>query len=530
LKVISRIWGAKGLAIIAAAISLVAVIAIADSGGRADEAQAEPVEVIVINRPLCVSLGSAFGGLEATSALSYCDAIQDQVNGIQQFVRCLRGTDRDGDGINECLDVGGTLRIEPDDFAALDALDSDQGFDGVQVYFMAFVDDDAPVRFTTDVGVFLNPDATLAGQEWFCETGNAATNGDPDCDGDPATEGDGVVVARLIISEDDERGEHTVLAIQEGIGFPAPFTIVGPPDTITIESLFGKSAIQSGSETCDFEASVDAVLGAVSDANKAVLVAKALDDDGIEIAGALMGWDIVFGTESEADEGGVALPLTPTINTGALGNAFPQFICGGEEPGELTVTARFDLTLSAVARATEESFTITVLPPADEMTLAVNPPVIACDGTQTSTVTATLTQNGQPVANGVDVDFSVATLGTVNPFTADTTDGVASTTVTPLSGVARGVTVLASSGDLDRSIIVGCTEGQVPPPPGPGDPPPPPPGGGDGGPGTGTITPPDTGSGGDLDGRGAMPMWSGVALVMGAMLLVGARLALRNNR
>ena len=105
---------------------------------------------------------------------------------------------------------------------------------------------------------------------------------------------------------------------------------------------------------------------------------------------------------------------------------------------------------------------------------------------------------------------------------------LSSSTLTALSGIGRGVTVLVSVDDIERSIVVGCTEGGAPPPPGEGTPttPPPP---GEGTPG-GTITPPDTGTGGDIDGRGAMPLWAGLALLIGAMGLVGARLGLRNSR
>ena len=116
----------------------------------------------------------------------------------------------------------------------------------------------------------------------------------------------------------------------------------------------------------------------------------------------------------------------------------------------------------------------------------------------------------------------------MNPLTSDTTGGKATTVVTPLSGATAGVVVLASVGDEQASILVNCAPGTGTIPPPTGNPNNPPPAGGSGGSGGRPgITPPDTGSGGDLDGSGSLNVWAAVALFAGAMGLVGARYAIR---
>jgi hypothetical protein len=180
-------------------------------------------------------------------------------------------------------------------------------------------------------------------------------------------------------------------------------------------------------------------------------------------------------------------------------------------------------------------FEITVVGPPDNMTLAVAPAVVACDGAASAEVSATVSDaEGNPVANGTRVRFDVQVLGLANPITATTTDGVAKSTITPLAASDTGVPVVVSSGisrdggifstTTTGSALVACGPGGAPAPGAPA------PGGGaapGGGPPTGTVRPPDTGSGGDLDGRGALNVWMAVGLFAGAMALVGARLALR---
>jgi hypothetical protein len=243
--------------------------------------------------------------------------------------------------------------------------------------------------------------------------------------------------------------------------------------------------------------------------------------------------------DNRLNQGGVILPQTPTIDTGALGIGFPQFVCGGNTPGPLTLEARFDDGSSSSVNfhiyadfEERESVTLNVISGPETLTLAAVPPVINCDGVTTSTVTATvLNTEGDPVANGVDVNWSVVALGITSPLKGDTADGVASTVVTPFSLPSdpnstepKGVTVIASTigddnGPLDASIIVQCA-GTAPPPPDTGT------GGDSGGGGGGPITPPDTGTGGQA--AASPTIWAVVAIgAAGAALGVAGGLGRR---
>jgi hypothetical protein len=571
--------------IISLAVALGATVMVIMPTSQPEEVHADPTGVIALNSASCVALGIAFGGLESVPAISACTnfaGLQNPSGGIQQYVKCLRAKDvptvldpvvdaakiAQGypnpvpkDGVRQCGEgveqdpVTSLVHPTPADFAPLD-LDANQVHFGQQLYIIAFVDDDASVRFKTDEGVF----AESGGASYICVTE------DPDCDGDESTVGDGVVVATLAVPVDLEPGTYSLVAIHEGIGWPVDFTVTGTPDEITLEPLFGKPNLSVGATPatpatvlnpddieagdglwdtipgppadptdCNFAATVDGVLGANSSAEKMVIVAKAFDSDGNEVAGALLDWNLVFasaapipGFTEVSDTLAVAVPVTPTLDTGALGIGFPQFVCGLDEPGTVTLTARFsNQPLDPQADLDETtSIDITVLPEPANLSLAVDPPSLACDGTAAASVTATVTTaDGDPVANGTDIPWSVQVLGTVSPLSGDTADGKATANVVPFAGANVGVPVIARVGDLVASTLVQCGAGSAPPVPGAT-----PPGGGtapgSGAPG-GTVRPPDTGTGGDLDGRAALNVWGAVALFAGAMGLIGARLALR---
>lgn len=579
------------MSVLTLAVLGVAVVLAVMPPSQQREAEATPTGVIGFNSAICVTLGIAFGGLGQVDSISSCGniAFQGSGQGIQKYVGCLRAVDSPTqldpvadaaiiaagypnpvprDGVRTCgegVEYGdnGLLRPEPEDFAALD-LDQNQLHPGQQLHVITFVDDDASVRFKTDEGEWLQTGTS----EYIC------TTQDPDCDGDDSTEGDGVVVASLTVDQDVDPGTYTAVAIQEGIGWPLDFNVVGAPEEVTLTPLFGKPSLSTGatpptpstienpndpipndglwdtvkgpsgpSTDCNFAATVDGVLGANGSAEKMVVVGKALDRDGNEVIGALLQWNVVWVDEPDADPpatdnpftidsdlAAVSTPLTPTIDAQALGVGFPNFLCGKDETGTLELSAK--LTSSGLDPQTDEGETTTieieVVGPAENLSLAVNPASLACDGTASAAVTATVTtEDGEPAANGTDVEFEVQVLGTVSPLTADTGGGTATANVVPFAGVNTGVPVIVTVGDIQRSILVQCGPGSAPTTPGET---PPPPGGGAGAggqPPTGTVRPPDTGSGGDLDGRAALNVWGAVALFAGAMGLVGARVALR---
>jgi hypothetical protein len=579
-------------------------------------AHASPTGVIVLNQGTCVALGSAFAGIDATAAASDCQAMATQgantsSPGFQNYVQALTKQNRppcNAPDTSLCPPPT-IIKPTPGDFSVLD-LDANQTHQGQPLIVLAFVNDGFPVHFKTDKGNFIRNDGSVIGKDYYCNTAFSAVGvGDPDCATTANADGDGVVATRLrVLSADDydpnndENNIGHITVIQEGIGFPVDFTVVGPPETITLTPLFGKDTISTGAlpptvadalqtavecpftvcgplktgvapdtRNCDFSASVGGVLGAVNAAEKTVVVVKALDNEGHAVVGALINWDHPMLARSDSTlgktfvptkQGGVALSQTPTVDTGSLGIGFPQFVCGLDEPGDLVNNLWFAGTLddlTPAAAAEKASITIHVVKPAASFTLAADPATIDCNGTTSSKVTATVSNaDGDPVANGLDINFSVVALGIATPLKADSAAGTGSTTVTPLEGSnsltsdggPAGVTVTVSVGgkrtrptlrddqpleirggeagryDLYRTdygeqviiqnqILVACSGG--PPPPAQQNaaaaaaaaaassrP-------------VGTISGPDTGSGGNGASQpGGVSLWALVALLGGA--------------
>ena len=608
----SRLFGMAGKLGLAGLVAVAAfVIGMPSSPPR--EADADPIRAISLNSGICLGLGVAFGGLDSLTAAADCTTNQLDSPHMQEYVRCLRGHFVPAQGKHACqfvraepdgdLAIPGIVQVTPEDFAGLDPFDGNQFHPGQHSIIIAFVDDDFPVRFHSDLGSFLFSGTTYD-NDVECNALGLGDFPDDDCDGDPATEGDGVIAIPLTLSQaqldaamdSDGRATAHIDVIQEGVSFPIEVTAVGIPKEITLTPLFGKSRIQTGATLstpgtfphineppdptdCNFAATTDGVLGAVNAAEKTVIVAKALDDFGNEVVGAFIEWNmtrhypdnIVDGTPKGAlsfvpnlaEQGGVALPQTPTLDTGSLGISFPQFVCGGRQPGVLDFYTHFFLTPDPNASTTaDETIQIEVVGPATDVTLTAEPPVLDCNGSNTSTVKAMFTNAlGDPVANGLDVNFEVLALGTANPLKADTADGAASSTITALSGgngltadgQPQGVVVRVwANGQIDvkdpvddnhdgtiefdegidhdddlhqtwttveKSILVQCSGG--PPPPGTGN------AAAGGAAPTGTIRPPDTGAG--PAGRpGGFAWWSVAAIVAGgAALAAGGRLARR---
>jgi hypothetical protein len=205
--------------------------------------------------------------------------------------------------------------------------------------------------------------------------------------------------------------------------------------------------------------------------------------------------------------------------------AFYQVLCGGSGTGTTDVVAEINLISGGVLSSQDESRAeITVGGAPANIALTAVPPQIRCDGSETSTVTATVTDSdGNNVADGVPVEFSVVALGTANPIDTETVDGTASSTITPLSNASAGVTVLVTAGDdeidnvVQASIRVDCALPiATQPTPAPTAP-------------TGVIGGPDTGNGGYLgqsDSAG-LSVWMLVALAAGSVVLVTGGLVAR---
>jgi hypothetical protein len=562
----------KKLAVFTAIVALTAAVW---AGGGANSTQAQEEElgnVFFINPSVCLALVPA---ASQTVCLPGFGGISGAVGGTL-YVESNRGA-----LASSVLDANG------DDEVTREEVNRFVPFSGIQVHdedgaliLVAFVEDDNRVQFQTESGAFKVDDGDFR-NNFICDQAPGTVPGgnmfgDEDCDGD-GIRGDGIVFAHFY-GNGEERGPGVIEVFDatngEVIG-DQPYEIVGEPEDVTAGPFETVLAAGLHPADCLLPTGASGFLDAFGTAEKTIIFGNVVDDDEKQITGAWITWSI-----EDPDILAVASPTSPTLDLGTFGVAAPNILCG-LEPGTTTLTLTLDsganlsgsiLFLDPGAERETVEVEITVLPVADSATTTVTPASIACNGVNTAEVAVNVANvDGDPVVDGSVVEFDVVALGTTAPTTATTTDGIARTVVTPLSSDLAGVTVVATvyrgptsfptpydedgrdndnDDDVDEdgelnidgdefdtgnripntdffqvSTIVGCTGGTVPPPP--------PPGGG-GGTGTGggggsggVITGPDTGSGGAAAGTGSLPIWSAVALFVGAMALVGARLAVR---
>lgn len=407
--------------------------------------------------------------------------------------------------------------FEPDDFAAID-LEANQihNEDG-QLFILAFVNDDGAVTFKTTAGMF---DRTSRwddqGYEWVCDTE------DEDCDGD-GVRGDGVVVAWLwpcesgnpvarTCPERSKPGPGTITVQQGSRVMTLDFTVVGEPHDVELAVL--ENTIQTGldADSCPQETTAKGFAEAIGLPEKTVILARVLDSEGTAVTGAFIDW------KTDGQRRGItAEPVTPTLDLGYLGLGTANVLCGSDETGALTVTgtvvplgAYWDGSLcyegvdcffqmDPFAKPRHRSVQFSVVGPPAALKIAAEPANLVCDGTASSTVSATVTDaEGDPVANGNEVHFDVKVLGAANPVVAKTVDGSAVSTVVPLSRVVQGVPVMVTAGDVQESVLIACEEPGPPAPllPSPLAPSLPPPLPATSLPSAAVIMPPATGSGG----------------------------------
>ncbi|MEX2246797.1 MAG: Ig-like domain-containing protein [Dehalococcoidia bacterium] len=539
--------------------------------GGAPAAHANPTNVIITTAPICAALLAAsasdadapdlvfscanpqlvgatagnflHGGFQ-TPNVDIIAAAATQANGKDdqfdlpsaEFTQCNNVVDDEGDPAVDDLhelvcslderdgDMDARFTVLPADLAGITlSLNQFHDTDG-QLLVFGFVADDAPVTFRTSKGIMAG--TIPSDNDVTCTT-------DEDCDND-GTPGDGVAAHKIEPgSPTPDRGPGVLQVIQNLISFPVGFTVVGEPDSITLQTFETTVSTGVDKDDCPLGGTVDAFLDALAHPSKTIALAHVQDDDGTDITGAFIGW-----SSQDEDKLIVAAPLTPTLDLGSFGAGAPIIFCGTNEPGTVTI----DIELLSGPRLQEElglqlfelqseseflhqDFTVTGGPAS--LTLAAAPASLACDGVASSSVTATVTDSeGDPVVSGYEVEFSVQVLGTANPIVATTnTEGVATSVITPLAiSEPVGVPVIVTTGDAQSSILVNCTGEAGAAPPG-GQP-----GAGGTTPPTGTISGPDTGSGpAEVDGIGALSWWPLLALLAGAFTLGGARWAVRRR-
>jgi len=497
----------KKFTILAGLMTLALFIGVAGTSLRAGTAEARPTDVITFSPGVCVSVvvnslvNDEGESLVAASAAApaLCYGIADFAN-LNSLAEVLDGAD-----ITEAFDATLEGAVgDPDTYGILVDRTAAQLGDnddfGQDLWVLIFVTNDQNVHLDADEGVWASTGYTSSQTD--CEPAVAVGIDDDDCNDDAGVdpdEEDGVVVdilsgANDILDPDTgiggtsvaDRGDAIVTATQSGIDVELDYTVVGMPDDITVSAT--KEIIQEGAadEDCDLPA-FTSVIGLPQIAG---LLAEVVDDDGTAVTGISVNWDT-----SDDDVASLALwqegpdegdQRTSSYTIASSGQVSAPMLACGQEPGEATFTAALTLDTD-----TDDEIDITVVGAPASMTLAANPPSIACNGVNSADVTATLLDSaGAPVVAGNEVRFEVVALGISDPI-IDATDenGVATSKITPLSGVTSGVTVLVSVVDddsIEGNILVACT-------PGPGTIP-----GPVVAPVTPPVTPPRTGDGGYL--------------------------------
>jgi hypothetical protein len=556
-----RIVKLTKIALVLAASAM--ALLLAGQGARPPAAKAEPRGLLTINWALCVTLTSTIDwngdGVvnknDSTQGFSSCSSGLGSENTFDNMIGALRGIPGP-DRVAEIAESPPT----PEDFTApgkdpagvpLTPMDSAAGQlhqeDGM-FWVIAFVSNDEPLALYADKGVFLGQGGLPISSTIRCGPGapNADFDiSDEDCDND-GVKGDGVVAVALR-ANNASRGDANLRLRQGRLEMDAAYTIVGEP--YRIEFTAAKTAIQTGAKVCDLFKNTSQYLAALGAPQKSPVTAIVKDSDGKALTGALVIFEIISEESPRPEIARLAqarspsgqIALTPTLSS-ALGVASPDVVCGDEDTGTITLRASIsrvvpkvlpgdtEAGLDVAARERDAELEMKVQGPPTEMTLSATPASLVCDGTATSAVSAALTDAaGNPAIDGNVVRYDVQTLATASPIEAKSAGGAATTTVTPLTDVARGVTADATlllpvlveddddltaadlancagtlqyfpcpkmtevlkPNDLEKAFLVECSS-SVPQPA---------PGGAPGGSTAPNISPPSTGDGGYLSGE-----------------------------
>jgi hypothetical protein len=478
---------------------------------RPPAVEAKPTSLLTISYILCFTLNTDLDwdgstvveSTDATTAFFACQNLNNESE-VRNMVRALGGDEE---------------HPKPEDFTTAAVgrtpTDSDGGQlhekDG-QLWAMAFVSNDNPVSFYADEGVFYKSGRSDIACGLLPSPDYDVT--DEDCNGN-GVRGDGVVAVSLIPKGAD-RGPATLKVRQDKMEEETEYVVTGEAWNIELTAM--KPVIQSGAATCALFKTTAAFMATLGAPAKTPVTAKVTDSDGTVLTYAQVAYK-----SDDPDMADFAAPLTPTL-VSALGVLSPNVLCGKEDTGTVTIRATIShgvkegIITNPSARERHAEVEIKVQGPPTNMVLSASPSSLVCDGTAESTVSATLTDaEGNPAVDGNIVRFDVKALGIASPIEAKSAAGAATTKVTPLSDIAKGVTVkatlLLTEGeevpveepvpnptptptieevlvpDIEKSILVECASA-------PGAPAPGAPAAG----GAPAISPPATGDGGYLQG------------------------------
>ena len=195
-----------------------------------------------------------------------------------------------------------------------------------------------------------------------------------------------------------------------------------------------KTTIQEGATTCGL---TDSTTGPT----KSAAVATYTDVNSHNLVGYATTWTPLYSASGgKLGVAGTGTTVSLLLADGTTIAGYNVVCSKAAGTGTVTATAAAGQVAGVTgALARTQDVTVTGVPAS--VALTASPAQIACDGTQTSTVTAKVTDSaGNNVADGTTVTFNVVALGTANPINAMTTGGSATSVITPLSGGNAGVT------------------------------------------------------------------------------------------
>jgi len=383
-----------------------------------------------------------------------------------------------------------------------------------------FVNDEKPVNLDLPSGLASVQNGLL---DFLCTAEGSTLTLDNDCSDATPNNGDGVVVFNVLGATAAAGDVKNITVTQEAVDQSFDITMTGEPHNVVL--TLAESTIQTNASTAALAACMtgNAVADAssLSQAETTVGIAVVTDADGTKLTGipvtATSGTTTVAAVAT-GTAGVITSNTGVSLDAGTSGVASFFVICGGKSTG----TSKIKASINSGPTLDTSTVELTVVGAPDAIALTASPAQIACDGTQTSSVTAKVTDSaGNNVADGVSVFFDVLALGTSNPIKVKTSGGSASSTITPLSGSTAGVTVIVSAGNAQSSIRVDCS---LPIPTAvPAGPTATPTGG------TRGVIGPDTGNGGYLgqNGSAGIPTWTLVALALGSVALVAGGMVTR---
>jgi hypothetical protein len=383
-------------------------------------------------------------GLTAQEVTNLADALGDQDGSLD--VGDLQSVDLDANQITN-VNAAATVPSNANSGAVFTAtLD--------EIYIFAFVDADDVVTFDADVGfsVHVNDEAGGYSANTDANTENCIAEDDLDCDSTTpgSDDGDGVVVATIVDATADA-GEDVPIHVSQADDPSAESTetlfIVGQPDEVALTA--SETVLQAADSLGDVDDCVDSAdaldPAAGSEPDRLLVEATVTDSDAAELTRTLVTFD-----SSDDDRAQAGNSTGVSVDLGGSRVVAAAIFCSGVERGAVTVTAN-------ITGGENDGAQLTVVGPAAQLALEAAPASVLCDGSQESTITATVEDSdGFSVADGVDVNFSVTSVGIVSPINTVTLDGAANTSFHGISSFTQGVPVIVTADDVQSSILIVC--------------------------------------------------------------------------